>query len=118
MGENKKTDGNDSTLPAPAVTPGAEPTLPAARPAQPIPATKIGHGPTLEAGAPNATVASQPPLQADAGQAATLPGHAAAAAASDYDQLLAIDPQQYVVGKEIARGGMGRILAARDRRYL
>ncbi len=35
---------------------------------------------------------------------------------NDYDDLLTIDRQHYVVGDEIARGGMGRILVARDRR--
>ncbi|MGE0546118.1 MAG: protein kinase [Kofleriaceae bacterium] len=34
----------------------------------------------------------------------------------DYPQLQAIDPEHFVIGKEIARGGMGRILTARDRR--
>lgn len=34
----------------------------------------------------------------------------------DYPALVPVDPQHYVVGNEIAKGGMGRILAARDRR--
>ena len=34
----------------------------------------------------------------------------------DYRDLVTVDPEHYVVGKEIARGGMGRITAARDRR--
>ncbi|MEO8706606.1 MAG: serine/threonine-protein kinase [Kofleriaceae bacterium] len=34
----------------------------------------------------------------------------------DYADLLPIERKHYVVGDEIARGGMGRILAARDRR--
>ncbi len=34
----------------------------------------------------------------------------------DYHELVPVDPQHYVVGEEIARGGMGRILSARDRR--
>jgi tetratricopeptide (TPR) repeat protein len=34
----------------------------------------------------------------------------------DYGELVPVDPRHYVVGAEIARGGMGRILAARDRR--
>ena len=37
-------------------------------------------------------------------------------ATDDYPQLLTIDPQHYVVGKEIARGGIGRIRIGRDRR--
>jgi eukaryotic-like serine/threonine-protein kinase len=39
-----------------------------------------------------------------------------AGAREDYSDLLPIDRRHYVVGEEIARGGMGRILAARDRR--
>ncbi len=34
----------------------------------------------------------------------------------DYGDLVSVDPQHYVVGREIARGGMGRITSARDRR--
>ncbi len=34
----------------------------------------------------------------------------------DHDELVAVDPAHYVMGFEIARGGMGRIVAARDRR--
>jgi len=34
----------------------------------------------------------------------------------DYQELATIDPARYVIGSEIARGGMGRIVAARDRR--
>ena len=37
-------------------------------------------------------------------------------ARADYRALLPADPDHYVLGDEIARGGMGRILAARDRR--
>jgi len=35
---------------------------------------------------------------------------------NDYSELVAIDPKHYVIGEELARGGMGRILTARDRR--
>jgi serine/threonine protein kinase len=34
----------------------------------------------------------------------------------DYTDLQPIDPSHYVVDREIARGGMGRIMSARDRR--
>jgi tetratricopeptide (TPR) repeat protein len=34
----------------------------------------------------------------------------------DYRGLVAVDPDHYVVGRELARGGMGRISVARDRR--
>jgi tetratricopeptide (TPR) repeat protein len=35
---------------------------------------------------------------------------------ADHAGLVAVDPEHYIVGDEIARGGMGRILRARDRR--
>jgi tetratricopeptide (TPR) repeat protein len=34
----------------------------------------------------------------------------------DYGELIGVDARHYVVGREIAHGGMGRIRAARDRR--
>ena len=34
----------------------------------------------------------------------------------DYPQLTVVDPAHYVIGRELARGGMGRIQIARDRR--
>jgi len=34
----------------------------------------------------------------------------------DYGELLEVDPEHYAAGHEVARGGMGRIVAARDRR--
>lgn len=34
----------------------------------------------------------------------------------DYDTFLPVSPDHYVLGREIARGGMGRIRVARDRR--
>ena len=35
---------------------------------------------------------------------------------ADYPTLLEVDPAHYVIDREIARGGMGRVLVARDRR--
>ena len=86
---------------------------------------------TLPASAPvsgdDATVA--PPL--DDANAATVAPEAARAnegsldpapvivrrgGAGDYRELIAVDPAHYVMGGEIARGGMGRILEAHDRR--
>jgi tetratricopeptide (TPR) repeat protein len=77
----------------------------------------------------NDDVATNPTMTADAGTAATLDSgagssseHGAAAtpspsgAAADYDGLVAIEARHYVRGAQIARGGMGRIVAARDRR--
>ncbi len=34
----------------------------------------------------------------------------------EYQELATLDPARYIVDREIARGGMGRIVAARDRR--
>ncbi|HTJ45984.1 MAG TPA: protein kinase [Kofleriaceae bacterium] len=34
----------------------------------------------------------------------------------DYPELLTVEPRHYVIERELARGGMGRILVARDRR--
>ena len=39
-----------------------------------------------------------------------------ATARADYPLLVEVDPAHYVIDREIARGGMGRILVARDRR--
>src|SRR5580704_8870676 len=35
---------------------------------------------------------------------------------TDYRELLGVDAEHYIVGEQIARGGMGRILKAHDRR--
>jgi tetratricopeptide (TPR) repeat protein len=35
---------------------------------------------------------------------------------ADYNDLVMVDPHHYVMGNELARGGMGRVLVARDRR--
>src|SRR5688500_14436462 len=50
------------------------------------------------------TTGSSPPVVIRAGRA------------EDYDEPTAVEPRHYGVGQEIARGGMGRILSARDRR--
>ncbi len=48
---------------------------------------------------------------------ATLPGGVSVAGpAGDHPGLVAVDPDHFSIGKELARGGMGRILDARDRR--
>jgi WD40 repeat protein len=47
---------------------------------------------------------------------ATLPAPAADPPAEDYGELLAVERHHYVVEGEIAKGGMGRVIAARDRR--
>ena len=62
------------------------------------------HGETV-APAPHDT-----PLE---GHAATLPGPGVA---SDLTALVKVDAASYAIGPELARGGMGKILSARDRR--
>jgi WD40 repeat protein/predicted Ser/Thr protein kinase len=64
----------------------------------------------------------------DSGHDATLPAQASAAGSAetladetprpsgDLSALPAVDREAYTIGGELARGGMGRILAARDRR--
>ncbi|MEZ4404439.1 MAG: protein kinase [Kofleriaceae bacterium] len=57
-------------------------------------------------------------LAASEDVAASVPPRVRGASASgpDYPQLTPVDPAHYVIEREIARGGMGRILVARDRR--
>ena len=70
-------------------------------------------------GAPEATIGSVVTGEGDTevggavGQAATLPGPGVVA---DLPSLPAVDAASYAIGTEIARGGMGKILSARDRR--
>nr|HEX4318659.1 protein kinase [Kofleriaceae bacterium] len=97
--------------------------------------TLVGHGDL-----PDAAAVSSPPAQSQPGAAEVVaarpsaqqvgaePDGAAASASRgsagairaggprDYGELVAVDPKHYVVGKELARGGMGRIVRARDRR--
>jgi WD40 repeat protein/tRNA A-37 threonylcarbamoyl transferase component Bud32 len=40
----------------------------------------------------------------------------ASTSGADYTELVEVDPKHYAMGDELARGGMGRILRARDRR--
>ncbi|MEZ4404443.1 MAG: serine/threonine-protein kinase [Kofleriaceae bacterium] len=51
-----------------------------------------------------------------AAAARSLPARWGTGAAADYPQLASVDPAHYVVEREIARGGMGRVVVARDRR--
>src|SRR5688572_7397029 len=77
--------------------------------------------------APSSDVAvppTQAPNLATQNTIATQPGAAGstpapivvAAQQEDYGALTAVDPRHYVMGRELAKGGMGRITAARDRR--
>ncbi len=84
-------------------------------------APTLASGPSL---ARDATLASGPSLEHDA-TLASGPGEVGdpkrpavlrAGGKGDYRNLIAVDPEHYVVGDELARGGMGRISVARDRR--
>jgi WD40 repeat protein len=65
-----------------------------------------GTGETLLAATIDATEASLRPHLATS----------AVPAAADYGDLVTVDPTHYAIDHELARGGMGRILEARDRR--
>ena len=89
-------------------------------------------GATLDAGARPAAPADQRPLALGSrpgddtmpASAGSSPGGlgsatnplARAGRPSDYTALLPVDPAHYIRGRELARGGMGRIIVARDRR--
>ncbi|HSD90034.1 MAG TPA: hypothetical protein VLB44_21030, partial [Kofleriaceae bacterium] len=95
--------GTDTTLAGAAPPPSAL-GVTAAGTAAPAPRAKrrtadAAHSETLPA--------------ADAPHAATLPGPHVVA---DLPSLPRIDDSLYAIGEEIARGGMGKILSARDRR--
>ena len=70
-----------------------------------------GVGETLTLGS-----AADDTIAAAGSGAPTAPAKVRAGGQADLDQLPPIDPRFYAVGAELARGGMGRILAARDRR--
>ncbi len=91
-----------------------DPTLPASA-EPPSPGIKIGHGGAAEQTLASVAPASDDTLAPDQVSAGA-PVVVRAGGPGDYTQLLTIERQHYVVGKEIARGGMGRILSARDRR--
>jgi serine/threonine protein kinase len=62
---------------------------------------------------PRASAVSEPSESAPRIRVAT---NAGLSPRTDYPTLVEVDPAHYVVEREIARGGMGRILVARDRR--
>lgn len=73
--------------------------------------TRIGRPST---DAPASELGTDPTLAGDTGRDPTLA--APSSRDTDYAELVRVDPAHYVLGGEIARGGMGRILSARDRR--
>ena len=68
--------------------------------------------------APRAVNGAEPPREGHASSgAATLPAYEAVTVPRpDLTTLVTVDPTHYVRGGPVARGGMGRIVAARDRR--
>src|SRR4051812_43830362 len=82
------------------------------------------HDDTIDMGASgtDATLASGADATLAVGSHATLASGAGANGSgiragrpADYVDLAPVDPKHFVLGKELARGGMGRIIAARDR---
>jgi serine/threonine protein kinase/predicted negative regulator of RcsB-dependent stress response len=93
----------DATLPSGSggAAAGVEATLPSG-----AGGASDAHAQTMATGAPAGRLAasSSPGVVVRAGRK------------DDYAELTTVDPQHYVIGREIARGGMGRIMMARDRR--
>ncbi|HUS64417.1 MAG TPA: serine/threonine-protein kinase, partial [Kofleriaceae bacterium] len=76
----------------------------------------VGETLTMPAGSAETAVAgTDETFQAAAGSEGA-PVVVRAGAQGDLAELPSIDPRHYAVGGELARGGMGRILSARDRR--
>jgi tetratricopeptide (TPR) repeat protein/tRNA A-37 threonylcarbamoyl transferase component Bud32 len=102
--------GSSATMAAASEQPAA-PAVPA-RPSAPA-HTLVGHGDVPRGSEPppraEPPAGSQPPLGS---QPAVVRG----GGPRDYPALQPVDPKHFVPGEEIARGGMGRIIKARDRR--
>jgi anti-sigma factor RsiW len=73
---------------------------------------EAGSEPTLAEGSARIAIAATTPLTVAAPKPSAVP----APRKADYDELVTVDPEHYVVAGELARGGMGRIMIARDRR--
>lgn len=71
---------------------------------------------TMLASGDDLTRATAASLPGASGLRIRVAGAAGMAPRADYPALVEVDPAHYVVEREIARGGMGRILVARDRR--
>jgi WD40 repeat protein len=104
-GERAPVDGGGATLPGVAANPA---TMATAVP-EPTRPRDVAHDHTLAAGMAGAETLSAELI----GGAGTLPGPYTVA---DLPSLPRVDDSMYAIGTEIARGGMGKILAARDRR--
>jgi serine/threonine protein kinase len=92
-------------------------------PVRPDPSTAKAAGPEVDAAGATMPIARpKPTARDDRGderrerRASASNGDAGASARADYPELLAIDASHYVIERQIATGGMGRILAAHDRR--
>jgi eukaryotic-like serine/threonine-protein kinase len=109
-----------ATLPSPAAQAPASLAATLPGPAGQAPASlaatlpgPAGHGPTLPAMTADGAGSAETLEPPQPGHAATLPGPYTVA---DLPTLPRVDDATYAIGAEIARGGMGKILSARDRR--
>ena len=91
-------------------TSGHEDTL---RPMQPL---AIGSAATAATSSAATAATGVPQSFGDAETMRPTPDNASPRISLDYPALVSIDPQHYVTGQQLARGGMGRIRVARDRR--
>ncbi len=104
----------DATVPAPPSTIGAG-TEAGAAPAPPRPADRSGAPTAVRGPAARATAVGTAPAGFDPAAATLASGAATVPDADDGDPLPFVDPGQYIADREVARGGMGRIIAAHDR---
>lgn len=117
MPDGDPAQGNAATLPgvaAPpaAAPPAAAPTLSATAAASVLPTGNAAATPSVTASIDIGSSDTLLPADA-AAHGATLPGPHVVA---DLPALPKVDDSLYAIGEEIARGGMGKILSARDRR--
>jgi tetratricopeptide (TPR) repeat protein len=86
-------------------------------PFEPAPAD-IGHEVTFAQGsvAPRDDVGTEATMATDSAGLAPRVARGSTPPREDYTELTTVDPTHYVFDGELARGGMGRILRARDRR--
>jgi tetratricopeptide (TPR) repeat protein len=107
LGSTEPVPGPNLGSTEPVRGPNLEPTEPIRNANE---QTESGRGPNLEAtetaGDPHAVPPSTPHRRRGASDRNR----------ADYARLLEVDPDHYVVGAQIARGGMGQIHVARDRR--
>ncbi|MBL0214916.1 MAG: protein kinase [Myxococcales bacterium] len=109
MSDRRHDVGLDPTVAPPSPDTAKPATLPGGHGAPALGAT-VGSAVYNAVDAHGETVA---PTPLEAGHAATLAGPGVV---TDFTSLPKVDSASYAIGPEIARGGMGKILSARDRR--